>query len=98
VAERQAIERDAWGADLDWLRETRVSPAVQVGDLLFVTRMHRCHGRRGRTRAQMRRAYEEIGQVLEAAGASWDDVISMTTYQVRSPLVHNLAACSSSGD
>jgi len=28
----------------------------------------------------MHRAYEEIAEVLHAAGASWDDVVSMTTY------------------
>ena len=32
--------------------------------------------------AQMRRAYEEVGEVLAAAGASWDDVVSMNTYHV----------------
>ena len=30
----------------------------------------------------MRQAYVEVGQVLEAAGASWDDVVSMNTYHV----------------
>ena len=30
----------------------------------------------------MRRAYEEVGEVLSAAGASWNDVVSMTTYHV----------------
>jgi enamine deaminase RidA (YjgF/YER057c/UK114 family) len=33
-------------------------------------------------RAQMRQAYLEVGQVLEAAGAGWRDVVSMTTYHV----------------
>jgi enamine deaminase RidA (YjgF/YER057c/UK114 family) len=30
----------------------------------------------------MRRAYQEIGEVLHAAGASWGDVVSMNTYHV----------------
>jgi enamine deaminase RidA (YjgF/YER057c/UK114 family) len=30
----------------------------------------------------MRLTYEVIGEVLRAAGASWGDVVSMTTYHV----------------
>jgi len=82
VSERRAIEPDAWGADLEWYRETRLSPAVQVGELLFVAGCTGAAAAVDGPRAQMRRAYEEIGQVLDAAGASWDDVVSMTTYHV----------------
>jgi enamine deaminase RidA (YjgF/YER057c/UK114 family) len=82
VIERRAIEPDAWGADLEWYRETRLSPAVQVGDLLFVAGCTGATAAEDGPRAQMRRAYEEIEQVLHAAGASWDDVVSMTTYHV----------------
>jgi len=63
-------------------RETRLSPAVQVGELLFVAGCTGAAAAVDGPRAQMRRAYEEIGQVLDAAGASWDDVVSMTTYHV----------------
>ena len=82
MIERRAIEPDAWGADLEWYRETRLSPAVQVGDLLFVAGCTGATAAVDGPRAQMRRAYEEIGQVLDAAGASWEDVVSMTTYHV----------------
>ena len=82
MIERRAIEPDAWGADLEWFRETRLSPAVQVGDLLFVAGCTGATAAADGPLAQMRRAYEEIGQVLYAAAASWDDVVSMTTYHV----------------
>jgi enamine deaminase RidA (YjgF/YER057c/UK114 family) len=82
VIERRAIQPDAWAADLEWYRETRLSPAVQIGDLLSVAGCTGATAAEDGPRAQMRRAYEEIGQVLDAAGASWDDVVSMTTYHV----------------
>jgi len=80
--ERRAIEPTAWGTELGWYRETRLSPAVQVGDLLFVAGCTGASAAADGPRAQMRRACEEIGEVLEAAGASWDEVVSMTTYHV----------------
>ena len=77
---RRAIEPDSWGDDLEWYRKTRLSPAVQVDDLLFVAG---CTGSSaGSPEDQMRLAYEEVGEVLEAAGASWNDVVSMTSYHV----------------
>jgi enamine deaminase RidA (YjgF/YER057c/UK114 family) len=78
--ERKTIEPPAWGGDLEWYRRTRLSPAVQVDDLLFVSG---CTGSSADSpEDQMRRAYEEVGEVLSAAGASWNDVVSMTTYHV----------------
>jgi enamine deaminase RidA (YjgF/YER057c/UK114 family) len=68
--ERRAIEPAAWGRELEWYRETRLSPAVQVGDLLFVAGCTGASAAADGPRAQMRRAYEEIGEVLVAAGAS----------------------------
>jgi enamine deaminase RidA (YjgF/YER057c/UK114 family) len=82
VIERRAIQPDAWGADLEWYRETRLSAAVQIGDLPSVAGCTGATAAEDGPRAQMRRAYEDIGQVLDAAGASWDDVVSMTTYHV----------------
>jgi enamine deaminase RidA (YjgF/YER057c/UK114 family) len=80
MSERRAIEPGAWGEDLEWYRRTRLSPAVQVGDLLFVAG---CTGSSADSpQDQMRRAYEEVGEVLSAAGGSWNDVVSMTTYHV----------------
>ena len=80
MSERRAIEPDAWGEDLEWYRKTRLSPAVQVDHLLFVAG---CTGSSADSpEDQMRLAYEEVGEVLEAAGASWNDVVSMTSYHV----------------
>jgi enamine deaminase RidA (YjgF/YER057c/UK114 family) len=82
MSERRSIDPAVWSGDLEWFRETRLSPAVQVGDLLFVSGCTGATAAEDGARAQMRRAYEEIGQVLDAAGATWDDVVSMTTYHV----------------
>lgn len=82
MSERRAIAPPTWAADLAWYRETRLSPAVQVGDLLFVAGCTGISAVGDGARAMMRQAYVEIGEVLEAAGASWDDVVSMTTYHV----------------
>jgi enamine deaminase RidA (YjgF/YER057c/UK114 family) len=80
MSERKAIRPPDWGADLDWYRRTRLSPAIKVDDLLFVAG---CTGSSADSpQDQMRRAYEEVGEVLGAAGASWNDVVSMTTYHV----------------
>lgn len=77
---RRAIEPEAWGDDLEWYRSTRLSPAVQVDDLLFVAG---CTGESADSpEEQMRLAYEEVAEVLAAAGATWNDVVSMTTYHV----------------
>jgi enamine deaminase RidA (YjgF/YER057c/UK114 family) len=82
MGERKAIEPASWAADLPWYRETRLSPAVQVGDMLFVAGCTGVSAAADGPRAMMRQAYREVGEVLHAAGASWDDVISMTTYHV----------------
>ena len=80
MSERKAIEPVAWGADLEWYRRTRLSPAIKVDDLLFVAG---CTGSSaGSPQDQMRGAYGEVGEVLGAAGASWNDVVEMTTYLV----------------
>ena len=80
MSERRAIEPEGWGEELEWYRRNRLSPAVQVDDLLFVAG---CTGSSADSpKDQMRLAYEEVGEVLAAAGASWNDVVSMTTYHV----------------
>jgi len=82
MGERKAIEPAGWGQELGWYRQNRLSPAVQVGDLLFVSGCTGAEAAKDGARAQMRRAYEEIGEVLHAAGTSWGDVVSMTTYHL----------------
>ncbi|MDP9300055.1 MAG: Rid family hydrolase [Actinomycetota bacterium] len=82
MGERKAIEPAEWGEELRWYRETRLSRVLQVGDLLFVAGCTGAGAAAEGPRAEMRRAYEEISEVLDAAGASWDEVVSMTTYHV----------------
>jgi enamine deaminase RidA (YjgF/YER057c/UK114 family) len=80
MSERSAIEPEGWGEELEWYRRNRLSPTVRVDDLLFVAG---CTGSSADSpEDQMRLAYEEVGEVLSAAGASWNDVVSMTTYHV----------------
>jgi enamine deaminase RidA (YjgF/YER057c/UK114 family) len=61
------------------------APAVKVGDTLF------CAGQVGRTpdlqviedpEQQFISAWENLGQVLEAGGCTFEDVVDMTTYHV----------------
>jgi enamine deaminase RidA (YjgF/YER057c/UK114 family) len=82
MTDRAPIEPASWGSDLDWYREHRLSPAVRVGDWLLVAGCTGSSATADGPEAQMRLAYEEVGEVLAAAGASWDDVVSMTSYHV----------------
>ncbi len=82
MGERKAIEPAEWREELRWYRETRLSPVLQMDDLLFVAGCTGAGAAAEGPRAEMRRAYEEISEVLDAAGASWDEVVSMTTYHV----------------
>jgi enamine deaminase RidA (YjgF/YER057c/UK114 family) len=61
------------------------APAVKVGDMLF------CAGQVGRTpdlqviedpEQQFISAWENLAQVLEAGGCTFEDVVDMTTYHV----------------
>jgi enamine deaminase RidA (YjgF/YER057c/UK114 family) len=63
----------------------RYAPGVLVGDTLHIA------GQVGRneqlevvsgTEAQFAQAFENVGKVLRAAGASFDDVVEMVTYHV----------------
>jgi enamine deaminase RidA (YjgF/YER057c/UK114 family) len=83
MSDRRTIEPEKWGDALEWFRESRLSPAVQMGNLLFVAGCTGSPTAPDEPRNLMRRAYEEVGDVLSAAGASWDDVVSMTTYHVQ---------------
>ncbi len=80
--EPKAVAPASWDAGLDWYREARLSPAVQVGEWLFVSGCTGSDAEADGAEAQMRRAYQEIGEVLVAAGATWNDVVSMTSYHV----------------
>ena len=59
------------------------SPGLRSGDLLFVSGVG-VGLRAGETDADRERAidraFQEIGRTLAAAGASWDDVVQITSY------------------
>ena len=80
MSERKPIEPVAWGADLRVVSEDPPSSGDPGRRLLFVAG---CTGSSaGSPQDQIRGAYGEVGEVLGAAGASWDDVVEMTTYLV----------------
>lgn len=79
--EPEAIEPTSW-PDLDWYAETGLSPGVRVGDLVFVSGCSGADRYPDDPRAQVRQAYRYVDDVLAAAGSSWDDVVSVTTYHV----------------
>lgn len=67
-------------------------PGVKVGNMLYIS------GQVGRdenmqvveeTEAQFVQAFENVGKVLTAAGASFDDVVEMITYHVTEPADSN---------
>ena len=59
------------------------SPGLRSGDLLFVSGVG-AGLRAGETEADRERAidraFQEIGRTLASAGASWDDVVQITSY------------------
>jgi enamine deaminase RidA (YjgF/YER057c/UK114 family) len=63
----------------------RYSPAIRSGDLLFVSGMvgARADGSpEPDTKEQVRLAFRNLNGVLEAAGASFDDVVDVTLFIV----------------
>jgi enamine deaminase RidA (YjgF/YER057c/UK114 family) len=81
VEQPEAVAPSSW-VDLDWYAQTRFSPAVRVGDLLFVSGCSGASLYPDNSRDQIRQAYRYVGEVLAAGGASWDDVVSITTCHV----------------
>ena len=80
--DREAIVRpgDEW-----FYQDFHASSAHRVGRTIYVS------GEIGTTpdgelpedpRAQMRAAFRNLSDTLQAAGATWDDVVAMTTYHV----------------
>ena len=60
------------------------SPGIRVGNLLFLSGMAGLD-ENGQVPgadiiSQARQAFENLGQVLEAAGASWSNVVKVTAY------------------
>lgn len=82
-AAREAIVPPGWESARD---EYHYSPAVRAGDYVYLAGV--VAGRRpGETtdEAGFNRAFHAIGEILEAAGADWSDVVEMTTYHTDLP-------------
>jgi len=80
AADRQAIVPHG----MEWAPNIiHFSPGLRSGDLLFVSGVG-AGLRAGETEADKERAidraFQEIGRTLAAAGASWDDVVQITSY------------------
>ena len=69
-------------AFVDGVTVTRLIEAVRAGDLVFVSGCTGANQHPNDSRAQIRLAYQYVAEVLEAADASWDDVVSITTYHL----------------
>ena len=69
----------------DWYSDWRYAPAVISGDFVFVSG---CTGTQtdgtisNDPEQQIRQAFQNVGRALAAAGASFTDVVEMTTYHV----------------
>lgn len=64
-----------------------IAPGVRTGDLLFLSGTVGLDSKRGQLagkeiEAQARQAMVNLGQVLEAAGSSWDKVVKVTCFLV----------------
>ena len=69
---------------MEWATDVlHFSPALRSGELLYVSGVG-AGLRRDETEADKEaaidRAFQEIGKTLSAAGASWDDVVQITSY------------------
>ena len=78
-------EREVIDPGWRWDENFPLSQGLRVGDFLFLSGQVAvdCEGRLvggGDLRAQTRQVFENIKAILEKAGASFDDVVKLTTY------------------
>ncbi len=82
MADRKQIVDPGWG----WDKAFGYSQAVRAGNLLFLAGQMPVERETGTVvgagdiRAQTRQTFENIKAVLEAAGASLDDVVELVSY------------------
>ena len=72
-------------ADQPWSERMTFSPAVRVGNLMFISGMTATDENRnivgkGDIAVQTRYIFEKMGALLRAAGASFDNVVETTDY------------------
>jgi enamine deaminase RidA (YjgF/YER057c/UK114 family) len=72
--ERQIVVPEGWQGAYDF----GYAPAVRVDDLVIVSGIPA--GGEGTYEERIRRMYEQAGEVLAAAGASFADVVELTTF------------------
>lgn len=74
--ERTTFVPDGW----EGAYEFGYAPVVRVGDMVIVSGVPA--GGEGTYEEKIRRMYERAGSLLEAAGASFDDVVELTTFHL----------------
>ena len=83
-AAAQAAKEAIVPKGMEWATDVlHFSPALRSGDLLYVSGVGaglRPNETETDKEAAIDRAFKAIGQSLAAAGASWDDVVQITSY------------------
>src|SRR5262245_47905030 len=79
------IEKHVIDPGWNWDADFPLSQGLKVGNLLFLSGQVAVDSDgtivgRGDLKAQTRQVFENIKTILEAAGASFDNVVKMTTY------------------
>lgn len=74
---RESITPESWESTH---HSFKLSPALRVGDRLYLSGHT---DERGETvEERIRSAFEDVSETLALAGASWRDVVSITSYHV----------------
>lgn len=69
---------EEWPEDVETFHLT---PIVKVGEMIFISGANARRGSEDRE-SHLVAAFEEVAETLAVAGASWDDVVKLTTYHV----------------
>lgn len=77
MSERVTITPVGWEGTQ---RNYRLSPALRVGSRLYLSGHTDEDG--DDVEAKVRSAFADVGRTLDAAGSSWNDVVSITSYHV----------------
>jgi enamine deaminase RidA (YjgF/YER057c/UK114 family) len=78
VNEREATVPEGWEHAHE---KFRLSPMLRVGNRLYLSG-HTDEAKDGDVETKIRSAFEDVTRTLALAGASWRDVVSITSYHV----------------
>lgn len=78
MIQRKTIVPKGWGQTHE---KFRLSPMLRVGNRLYLSG-HTDEAKGGGVEEKIRSAFEDVGRTLALAGASWRDVVSITSYHV----------------